>query len=99
MCQRKPQNCNSPRLFFCCNINRLQHYVHCIPSKKHIAALFVSSDFFHVVLHERTTTVKGEGSRTTRIGLVNRGKKSKSMNKIVIGLFCVLNISIFRIST
>ena len=27
------------------------------------------------------------------------GKKSKSMNKIVIVLFCVLNISIFRIGT
>ena len=28
MCQHKPQNCNSPKLFFCCSINRLQHYVY-----------------------------------------------------------------------
>ena len=43
--------------------------------------------------------VKGEGSQTTLIGLVYQEKKSKSMNKRVIALFCVPNTSFFRIDT
>ena len=40
----KPQNYNSPKLCFCCSINRLQHYIY-RRKKNNIVALFASSDF------------------------------------------------------